>query len=62
VFSYPIARQKQQKSGKCAAVPKKFEHDLKCPLKKIITLADLSKEPVMKWDQSEDFDSDEIAF
>jgi hypothetical protein len=31
-------------------------------LEQIITLADLSKEPVMKWDQSEDFDSDEIAF
>jgi hypothetical protein len=28
----------------------------------VLTLADLSKEPVMKWDQSEDFDSDEIVF
>jgi len=28
----------------------------------VLTLADLSKEPVMKWDQSEDFDSDVIIF
>jgi hypothetical protein len=27
-----------------------------------ITLADLSNEPVMKFDQSDDFDSDEIFF
>jgi len=28
----------------------------------ILTFADLSKEPVMKCDQSEDFDNDEMVF